>query len=68
MAEVIGIDVKIKRENFKQVYSKNSGQEITTEGIQEGWNALKKEKDLEHMIESLRNSPYYLRADNEQNK
>ena len=66
MAEVIGIDIKIKRENFKQVYSKNSGQEITAEGIQEGWNALKKE--LEHTIESLRNSPYYLRADNEQNK
>ena len=67
MAEIIGIDTKIEKDRFKKIYSQNSGQEITTEGIKNGWNALKSELDSS-FIEDLKKSPYYLKADYEQSK
>jgi len=63
MAKIVGIDVKLKKEDFNRVFSKNSGQKITTEGITEGWKKLKKELSND-LIDNLKDSPYYIRGVN----
>ena len=64
MARVVGMkhsDFDVKK--LKKTFSKNSGKEITTDDIRNGWAKLKTEIDSS-MIDSLRKSPYFLRATN----
>jgi len=67
MAKIVGIGVKIEEDRFKYTYLKNSGQEITTDGIKEGWETLKNELN-DDFVKDLKQSPYYLRGNNEQYK
>ena len=60
MAKIIGIDTRIKKDKLKKIYLQNSGYNITTKGIIEGWNALKEELSSDNFIEDLKKSPYYI--------
>ena len=57
---------EVKNSNFdvkktRDVFSKNDGSAITTEGILKGWEVLKKEIEVSGLIEMLKDLPFLIK-------
>jgi len=64
MAEIVKIENSdFNPEKLSSYFSGNCGAEITTEGILEGWNNVKKELG-DDFFEMLKKSPYYIQSNN----
>ena len=64
MARIVGIqNSNFDTKRLKRTFSQNSGKNISTEDIKEGWDKLKSDIS-ETMVDNLKKSPYFIEAKN----
>jgi hypothetical protein len=65
MATIVGLkNSNFNKEKFEFIFGKNTGSEITTEGIKEGYQEVKNIIDND-IIEGIKQSQYYIKAESE---
>ena len=62
MARLVGLkNSDFDASKFQQTFSRNSGKDMSIEGVMEGWQQLKIGIEQDRVVESLKSTPYFIR-------